>query len=133
KLSARQVELLRGWIASGAKYQTHWAYIPPQRPALPAVKDAAWARTPIDRFVLARLERQGLRPSPPASRETLIRRLSLDLLGLPPTPAEVDAFVNDASPDAYERLVDRLLSSPHYGERWGRHWLDAARYADIDG
>src|SRR5262245_701105 len=133
KLSAKQLQLLRNWIADGATYQVHWAYVPPRRPALPTVKDTVWSRNPIDRFVLARQEREGLHPSPPADRESLIRRLNLDLLGLPPTPAEVDAFLADRSPDAYEKLVDRLLSSPHYGERWGRHWLDAARYADSDG
>ncbi len=132
-LSPQQVELLRRWIAEGAKYQVHWAYRPPQRPPLPRLKDAQGVRNPIDLFVRARLEREGLRPSPAASRETLIRRLSLDLTGLPPTPAEVDAFLADRSPDAYCRLVDRLLASPHYGERWGRHWLDGARYADSDG
>src|SRR6185369_9710200 len=94
---------------------------------------AGWVRNPIDAFVLARLEKEGLPPSPEADRPTQIRRLSLDLLGLPPTPAEVDAFVADRRPDAYERLVSRLLASPHYGELWGRHWLDAARYADTNG
>ena len=103
------------------------------RPAEPAVKDAAWVRNPIDRFILARLEKEGVSPSPEADRATLIRRLSLDLLGLPPSPKEVDDFVADQSPDAYEKLVDRLLASPHYGERWGRHWLDLARYADSNG
>src|SRR5207237_4459069 len=99
----------------------------------PVVKGASWPRNPIDQFVLARLEKEGLAPSPEADRVTLIRRLSLDLIGLPPTPAEVDAFVADPSPRAYENLVDRLLASPHYGERWGRHWLDLARYADTNG
>ena len=112
---------------------THWAFLPPVRPALPAVKDTKWCRNDIDRFVLARLEKKGLKPSPEADRTTLIRRLSLDLVGLPPSPAEVDAFVADKSPDAYQKVVDRLLASPHYGERWGREWLDAARYADSDG
>ena len=102
----------------------HWSFRPPGRPPLPAVENAGWPRNPIDRFVLARLEKEGLEPSPEADRATLIRRLSLDLIGLPPTLDEVDAFVADARPDAYERLVDRLLASPHYGERWGRHWLD---------
>ena len=105
----------------------------PRRPPLPVVKDLQWPRNAIDRFVLARLEKEGLSPSPEADRATLIRRLSLDLIGLPPTPAEVDAFLADRRPDAYERLVDRLLASPHYGERWGRHWLDLARYADTNG
>ena len=119
--------------ADAGKRADHWAFRAPERPALPAVRDGAWPRNPIDRFVLARIEAEGARPSPEADRATLIRRLSLDLLGLPPEPAEVDAFVLDARPDAYESLVERLLASPHYGERWGRHWLDAARYADTDG
>ncbi|HET6251649.1 MAG TPA: DUF1549 and DUF1553 domain-containing protein [Tepidisphaeraceae bacterium] len=112
---------------------SHWAFVPPVRPPLPAVKNAAWCRNPIDRFVLAKLEAQGIAPSPEAPRATLLRRVSLDLIGLPPTPAEMDAFLADKSPDAYEKVVDRLLASPHYGERWGRHWLDAARYADSNG
>jgi len=112
---------------------SHWAFRAPQRPELPAVKGAAWARSPIDRFVLARLEKDGLAPSPEADRVTLIRRLSLDLTGLPPTPKEVDDFLADKSERAYEKVVERLLASPHYGERWGRLWLDAARYADSDG
>src|SRR5690606_25333746 len=133
KLTPKQIDLLRRWIASGGHYQQHWAFLPPQRSASPTVKAPQWSRNPIDHFVLARLERENLTPSPRASRETLIRRLSLDLLGLPPTPAEIDDFLADRSPAAYERLVDRLLASPHHGERWGRHWLDAARYADSDG
>ncbi|MBO0863045.1 MAG: DUF1549 domain-containing protein [Chloracidobacterium sp.] len=111
----------------------HWAFVKPERPAAPEVKNTGWVRTPIDRFILARLEKEGLTPSPEADRVTLLRRLSLDLIGLPPTIAEVDAFLNDRSPNAYEKQVERLLASPHYGERWGRHWLDAARYADSDG
>ncbi|MGE0759752.1 MAG: PSD1 and planctomycete cytochrome C domain-containing protein [Pirellulaceae bacterium] len=113
--------------------QAHWAFVPPQQVAPPEVRQSDWARNEVDRFILARLEQEGLRPSPPADRVTLLRRLSLDLIGLPPTVAEVDAFVADTAPDAYERQVERLLRSPHYGERWGRHWLDAARYADSDG
>jgi hypothetical protein len=111
----------------------HWAFVPPTRPEAPAVTDESWVRNPIDRFVLARLEKEGIRPSPEAERATLIRRLSLDLIGLPPSIVEVDEFLGDTRPDAYERLVNRLLDSPHYGERWGRHWLDAARYADSNG
>ena len=111
----------------------HWAFQAPKRPELPKVKQKEWARTPIDQFILARQEKEGLQPAAEADRVTLIRRLSLDLIGLPPTPEEVDAFVADKSDQAYEKLVDRLLASPHYGERWGRHWLDAARYADSDG
>jgi len=111
----------------------HWAFQPPQRPSAPKVKNPRWVRNPIDAFVLARFEQEKVTPSPEADRATLIRRLSLDLLGLPPTPAEVEAFRNDKRPEAYERLVDALLTSPHFGERWGRHWLDMARYADSDG
>src|SRR3989442_758385 len=111
----------------------HWSFKSPQRPPVPAVRKSGWVRNPIDGFVLAKLEALGIEPSPEADRVTLIRRLSLDLLGLPPTPAEVDAFVKDEQPNAYERLVERLLQSPHFGERWGRHWLDLARYADSDG
>lgn len=132
-LTDDQIETLRRWIAQGAEWSAHWAFRVPTRPALPDVSDPAWCREPIDRFVLARLEREGLRPAPEADRATLIRRLSLDLLGLPPSPEEIDAFVADPAPDAYERMVDRLLDSPHYGERWGRRWLDLARYADTNG
>jgi hypothetical protein len=111
----------------------HWAYQALARPAPPEVKDEAWVRNPIDRFVLARLEERGIAPSTEADRYTLIKRLYYDLVGLPPTPEEVDSFVSDASERAYENLVDRLLASPHFGERWGRHWLDKARFADSDG
>ena len=128
-----QLALLRQWIREGASYAEHWAFVAPKRPAVPTVKNAAWARNGIDRFILARLEKEGLTPSPEADRVTLIRRLSLDLLGLPPTPAEVDAFVADKSSDAYEKLVDRLFASPHYGERVALDWLDAARFADTHG
>ena len=133
KLSPRQIDLLRRWIADGANYRVHWAYLPPKRSALPALKNPSWPRNPIDAFILARLEHEKLSPSPAADKATLLRRLSLDLVGLPPTPQQVDAFLADRSPDAYEKLVERLLASPHYGEHWGRHWLDAARYADSDG
>ncbi len=139
-----EIALIRNWIDQGAKVpealrtatapvRRHWAYVKPVRPGLPAVKDMVWVRNPIDRFVLARLEKEGLKPSKEASKETLIRRVSLDLTGLLPTPAEVDAFVNDARPDAYQQLVDRLLASPRYGERWATPWLDLARYGDSDG
>jgi hypothetical protein len=111
----------------------HWAFVAPQRPALPVVRNRSWVKSPIDNFVLAKLEARGLAPSPETDRETLIRRVSLDLTGLPPTIEEIDAFVADRSPKAYEKLVDRLLASPHYGEKWGRWWLDAARYADTNG
>jgi hypothetical protein len=133
RLSAEQVELLRRWINQGARWSEHWAFVPPVRPALPAVRDRAWPRNPIDHFILARLEREGLRPSPEADRARLLRRVTLDLTGLPPTPAEVDALLADQSPDAYERAVDRLLKSPHYGERLAVDWLDAARFADTHG
>jgi hypothetical protein len=111
----------------------HWAFQPLQKASLPVVKDAAWVRNDVDWFVLATLEAKGLKPSSEADRRTLIRRVSFDLIGLPPSPEEVDAFVKDTSPQAWERVVDRLLGSPHYGERWGRHWLDLARYADSSG
>ena len=132
-LTAAQKATLRRWIASGAEYSEHWAFVPPRRTPAPSVRDRSWPRNDIDRFILARLEREGLRPSPEADRATLLRRLSLDLVGLQPTPNELDDFLRDGAPGAYERQVERLLASPHYGERWGRHWLDAARYADSDG
>jgi hypothetical protein len=142
-LSPEQVAILKAWVDQGAPAPAgetpdptagvHWAFLPPVRHDPPAVSDPAWCRNPIDRFILARLDQEKLRPSPEADRITLIRRLSLDLLGLPPTIAEVDAFLADERPDAYERLVDRLLQSPHYGERAARQWLDLARYADSNG
>jgi hypothetical protein len=132
-LSAGDIELLTRWVAEGARWQRHWAFLPPERPESPAVKLASWPRNPIDNFVLARLEREGLEPSPEADRVTLIRRASLDLTGLPPTPSEVDAFVNDRSPAPWENVIDRLLASPRYGERMAARWLDAARYADTNG
>ncbi|MGA1369530.1 MAG: DUF1549 domain-containing protein [Blastocatellia bacterium] len=121
------------WLWPDAQAEGHWAFVTPVRPTVPKVARESWVRTPIDHFVLARLEKEGLVPSPEADRATLLRRLSLDLIGLPPTPAEIDAFLADPSPGAWERQVDRLLASPHYGERWGRWWLDAARYADTNG
>jgi hypothetical protein len=132
-LTARQIELLRRWIDEGAKWDTHWAYTPPARPDLPPVDRLAWVRNPIDRFILARLEREGLKPSPEADKATLLRRVTYDLTGLPPTPSELDAFLADRSADAYEKRVDALLTSPHYGERMAVPWLDAARYADTHG
>jgi hypothetical protein len=132
-LNKTQIELLRRWIAQGAPYAIHWAYVKPVRPPLPAVRHKRWPRNPIDRFILARLEREGLAPSAPADKPTLVRRVSLDLTGLPPTTAEVDEFLQDKSPDAYEHLVDRLLSKPAFGEHWARMWLDLARYADSAG
>lgn len=133
KLTASQIDLLRRWVAEGAEYQGHWAFLPVQRPALPDVKHAAWVRNPIDQFIAARLEQEGLTPAPEATREILIRRVTLDLTGLPPTPAEVDAFLADTSPEAYEKVVDRLLQSKRYGERMAMQWLDFARYADSNG
>jgi hypothetical protein len=133
KLSASQVALLRRWVDEGAGWGTHWSFAPLRAPRPPAVSDIGWPRNAIDCFVLARLEAEGLRPSAEAPPETLVRRVSLDMTGLPPTPEEVDAFLADRAPGAYERLVDRLLASPHYGERMTWDWLDAARYADSNG
>jgi hypothetical protein len=133
RLADDQKQLLDRWIKEGAEYKPHWAFTPPVRPTPPAVQRADWVRNEIDRFVLAKLEAAGLTPSPEADRATLIRRLHADLTGLPPTPAEVDAFIADPRPDWYVSLVDRLLASPHYGERMALPWLDAARYADSNG
>ncbi len=133
KLSKREIDLLRRWIEQGAEYQGHWAYIAPRKSPLPAAKNAAWARTPVDRLLLARLEKEGLAPSPEADRITLLRRLSFDLVGLPPAPQEIDAFLADSSKDAYEKQVDRLLASPHYGERMAIAWLDLVRFANSRG
>ncbi|MGO8698062.1 MAG: PSD1 and planctomycete cytochrome C domain-containing protein [Limisphaerales bacterium] len=132
-LTRDEKKTLREWIAQGAAYQPHWAFIAPRQAPLPEVRDTAWPRNAIDYFVLARLENEGLRPSPQADKYTLVRRLYFDILGLPPTPEEADSLVNDLSPGAYERLVDKLLASPHYGERWARRWMDLARYADSNG
>jgi mono/diheme cytochrome c family protein len=133
KLTPEQIATLTRWVKEGAAYEPHWSYIPPRRPALPAVKNAQWVRNPIDRFILAKLEAAGLQPAPEADRRTLARRLSLDLTGLPPDPADVERFVNDKSPDAYEKLVDKYLASPDWGEHRARYWLDAARYGDTHG
>src|SRR5262245_25003862 len=133
KLTEKQIETIRRWIDEGARWNDHWAFVPPKRPEIPTVKNTAWVRNPIDSFILARLEREGLKPQPEADRTTLLRRVYLDLTGLPPTPAEVDAFLADRSPDAYEKVVDKLLASPHYGERMAMVWLDLARYADTHG
>lgn len=132
-LSPEQRSLLKRWIAEGAEWKPHWAYIPPVRPAIPTITHTNWPRNDLDRFVLARLEKEGLEPSPEADRRTLARRVSLDLTGLPPTPDEVDAFLSDPSDGAYEKLVDRLLAAPEYGERMAVPWLDLARFADSDG
>ena len=147
RLSPEQVNLMRAWIDQGAVWSgaenaavplaartsDHWAFRMYRRPPLPKVKDRAWHLNPIDAFVLAKLEEADVQPSLQADRNTLIRRVTLDLTGLPPTPAEVDQFLADKRPGAYERVVDRLLASPHYGEKWARHWLDLAHYADSDG
>src|SRR6266511_983125 len=140
-LSGEQIALLQRWIDEGAQAPAdeqpekskHWAFVPPERPVPPPVSHRDAARNPIDQFILGRLDQEGIAPSPEADRATLIRRLSLDLTGLTPSPIEVDQFLSDTRPNAWERLVDRLLASPHYGERWGRWWLDAARYADSNG
>ena len=132
-LSEKEKQLLKQWIAEGARYEEHWAFVPPKRPSLPKVSKPGWPLNSIDHFVLAKLEGNGLKPSPEASRATLIKRLYSDLTGLAPTPQEVDAFIEDTSPDAYATVVDRLLASPHYGERLAIPWLDAARYADSNG
>lgn len=145
KFTAEQIGLVRAWIDQGAEWASnaggkkytyntnHWAFKTPIRPAIPTVSASKWLRTPIDNFILAKLDAEKLKPSPDADKATLLRRLSLDLIGLPPTPEEVDAFATDKSPEAYTKQVERLLASPHYGEKWGRFWLDAARYADSDG
>ena len=143
-LPANEIELIRSWIDQGAQWDTaasakpaevkkHWGFVAPVKAPLPQVMHETWPKNPIDAFVLARLETEGLKPSPEADRATLLRRLSLDLIGLPPTPEEIDAFIADKTLTAYQKQVDRLLASPHYGEKWGRMWLDAARYADSDG
>jgi hypothetical protein len=132
-LKPAEKELLKRWIAEGAEYQRHWAFVAPKRPVVPEPKTKDWARNPIDRFVLARLEKEGLKPAPEADRYTLARRVCLDLTGLPPTTEAVDRFVNDKSPDAYEKYVDEVLRSPAYGEHWAHVWLDLARYADSNG
>lgn len=133
RLTPHEIELLKAWIKQGARFSRHWAYIKPIRPELPTVKNTAWAKNGIDRFVLARLEQQGLQPSAEADRYALARRVSLDLTGLPPTISEVEAFVKDTRPNAYEAFVDRLLAKPTFGEHWGLLWLDLARYADSAG
>ena len=143
-LPKEQIELIRQWIEQGAnwpdrvanlgaKIDTHWSFVPPARPAVPQVKDEHWTKNPIDRFILARLEQQQLSPAPAASKEALIRRAYLDVVGTPPSPQEVDDFIHDSSPDAFDKVVDKLLASPGYGERWARHWLDLARYAESEG
>ena len=142
-LNDAQIRSLAKWIERGAAWPketasksigtNHWAFQPVREPPLPAVKDAAWPRNSVDRFILAKLEAESLAPSPRADRRTLIRRVTYDLTGMPPTVAEMEAFIRDRSPDAYEKLIDRLLASPRYGEQWGRHWLDLARYSESKG
>src|SRR5262249_6532768 len=143
KLPEEAVRQITDWIDAGAYYDAplvsrvagpqHWAFAPPKRVAPPHVKNRAWARNPIDAFVAAEQEKKGLKPLPPADKRTLLRRIYLDLIGLPPTPEEMRAFLADDSKDAYEKVVDRLLESPRYGERWGRHWMDVWRYSDWYG
>ncbi len=133
RLQPSEIETLKRWVSQGAVYAPHWAFQAPVRPAIPVVKHDDWSRNPVDRLVLAALRRAGLSPSAEADRYTLVRRLSIDLTGLPPTPAETEAFVTDTSRDAYGRVVDRLLASPHFGEKWARPWLDLARFADSSG
>jgi mono/diheme cytochrome c family protein len=133
RLTAHEIDVLTRWVRQGGRYAKHWAYAGPVRPPLPAVKDRSWPRNGLDYFILARLEKEGLKPSPEADRYALVRRVALDLTGLPPAPEEVERFVKDPSSDAYEKLVDRLLESPAYGEHWARMWLDLARYADSAG
>ncbi len=152
KLKPEEVQALADWVKAGAVWpetkagavqaapgkpitpeqRAFWSFQPLKEPTVPAVKEKSWAKTNIDHFVLAKLEAKGMKPVAPADKKALIRRVTLDLIGLPPTPEEVDAFVSDKSSNAYEKVVDRLLASPRYGERWGRHWLDVARYAEDD-
>lgn len=132
-LSAAEKDILVRWIAAGAEYQQHWAFVPPTQKSLPPVQHTDWVQNPIDAFVLSRIEKEGLRPSERADRYTLVRRVYLDLIGLPPSPEEADAFANNHAPNAWEQLIDSLLASPRYGERWGRRWMDLARYADTNG
>jgi hypothetical protein len=131
-LAKAEIDLIRAWIAQGAKWEKHWAFVPPTRPEPPAVQNPGWCRSPIDRFILARLEAAGLSPAKEAGRRTWLRRATYDVTGLPPTPQELTEFLADGSPAAYEKVVDRLLASPHYGEKWGRHWLDLVRFAETN-
>ena len=133
KLTPQEIELLQQWIQQGADYKLHWSYLKPQRPVLPEIQNRAWPRTALDHFILHRLEKAGSKPAPEADRATLIRRLTLDLTGLPPTLQDVDQFLNDPTVDAYEKVVDRLLASPHFGERMAQEWLDLSRYGDTNG
>ena len=132
-LKPEQIALLREWVKEGAEYEEHWSFLAPKAQAVPVVKQAGWVRNAIDNFILARLEKEGLTPSPEADRRSLIRRVTYDLTGLPPTPEEVKAFLEDNAPDAYENVVNRLLASPRYGEHRAHYWLDVARYGDTHG
>jgi len=133
KLTQQQIATLKQWVKEGGKYEQHWSFIPPKSPLLPAVKQKNWPRNNIDHFILAQLESEGLKPSPEADKATLLRRVSFDLTGLPPSLKELNAFLSDSSPEAFEKAVDRLLASPRYGEHMTRYWLDVARYADTNG
>ncbi len=133
QLSENQVKLLEAWVKQGGQYQKHWSFIAPQKAQLPKVRQAKWPRNPIDYFILSRLEKEGLKPSPEADKATLLRRVYFDLTGIPPSIDQLDAFLSDNSPDAYSKVVKRLLASPRYGEHMARYWLDAARYADTNG
>ncbi|MCI0376318.1 MAG: DUF1549 domain-containing protein [Gemmataceae bacterium] len=133
KLTEEQKELLKKWVEQGAAWSSHWAYVAPKKTALPAISQPAWPKNAIDHFILARLDKEGLKPSSEADKTALIRRVTFDLTGLPPTLAEIDAYLADASPEAYEKVVERLLASPRFGEHMARHWLDAARYGDTHG
>jgi len=132
-LTPKQIELLKQWVKEGGKYEGHWAFIPPTAAPFPKVKLKTWPRNGIDHFILARFEAEGLNPSSEADKATLLRRVSFDLTGLPPTLTELDTFLANKSPKAFEKVVDRLLASPRYGEHMARYWLDAARYADTNG
>ena len=132
-LTESQIELLRQWIAAGAEYEKHWAFVPPVRPPLPQVEHSQWVRHPIDQFVLAKIELAMLATSPAADRATLLRRVYLDLIGMPPSPAEITKFLESQDDHEYERVVDSLLARPEFGEKWGRSWLDLARYSDTNG
>ncbi|MES1166494.1 MAG: DUF1549 domain-containing protein, partial [Pseudomonadota bacterium] len=129
----RAIEAKGSSAAYGGVGRQHWSFLPVTKPAVPTVKDTAWCQTPVDNFILEKLEGNAMAPNPPADKRTLIRRATFDLIGLPPTEEEVQAFLADASPGAFAAVVDRLLASPHYGERWGRYWMDVARYADTKG
>ena len=133
QMSSEEIDQIKRWIDQGASWQEHWSLVTPERPTVPNVGEPNWPRNEVDHFILARLDKEGLTPSTEAGKVTLIRRVSFDLTGLPPTPQEIDDFLADNSAEAYEHVVDRLLRSPHFGEHMARYWLDAARYADTHG